>query len=82
MIRTIIDISHWEDPINFKKVAAAGIVAVIAKATHGAAGIDIAYAKFKKLATKYELLWGSYHFGTGSKVNVQVEIRPRFYFPL
>jgi hypothetical protein len=31
MIRTIIDISHWEDPIDFKKVAAAGIVAVIEK---------------------------------------------------
>jgi len=73
MIRTIIDISHWEDPIDFKKVAAAGIVAVIAKATQGAARIDSAYAKFKKLATKYEFLWGSYHFGTGSKVNVQVE---------
>jgi glycosyl hydrolase family 25 len=47
MIRTIIDISHWEDPIDFKKVAAAGIVAVIAKATQGAARIDSAYAKFR-----------------------------------
>jgi GH25 family lysozyme M1 (1,4-beta-N-acetylmuramidase) len=31
MIRTIIDISHWEDPIDFKKVAAAGIVAELQK---------------------------------------------------
>ena len=32
MIKSVIDISHWEDPIDFKKVAADGIVAVIAKA--------------------------------------------------
>jgi GH25 family lysozyme M1 (1,4-beta-N-acetylmuramidase) len=28
--RSVIDVSHWEDPIDFKKVAADGIVAVIA----------------------------------------------------
>ena len=73
MTRNIIDVSHWEDPIDFKAVAADGIVAVIAKATQGAAGVDAAYAKFKKSATHYKFLWGSYHFGTGSEVDVQVE---------
>ena len=73
MTRNIIDVSHWEDPIDFKAVAADGIVAVIAKATQGAAGVDSAYAKFKKAAAPYKFLWGSYHFGTGSEVDVQVE---------
>jgi lysozyme len=71
--RSIIDTSHWEDPIDFKKVADAGIVAVIAKATHGATGVDPAYAKFKRAAAPYKFLWGSYHFGTGSEPSVQVE---------
>ena len=73
MTRNIIDVSHWEDPIDFKAVAADGIVAVIAKATQGATGVDSAYAKFKKAAAPYKFLWGSYHFGTGSEVDVQVE---------
>jgi lysozyme len=43
-------VSHWEDPIDFKKVAADGIVAIIAKATQGATGVDPAYAEFKRAA--------------------------------
>jgi lysozyme len=71
--RSVIDVSHWEYPIDFKKVAADGIVAVIAKATQGAGGIDATYASYKEAAAAYKLLWGSYHFGTGSEVDVQVE---------
>ena len=67
IIRSVIDVSHWEDPIDFKKVAADGIVAVIAKATQGARGIDETYASYKEAAEPYKLLWGSYHFGTGSE---------------
>ena len=73
MTRNIIDVSHWEDPIDFGAVAANGIVAVIPKATQGAASVDSAYAKFRKAAAPYKFLWGSYHFGTGSEVDVQVE---------
>lgn len=72
MTTNIIDISHWEDPIDFKKVAADGIVAVIAKATHGASGVDPTYAKYKMAATGQGFLWGSFHFATGSEVDVQV----------
>src|SRR5437773_11752233 len=32
--RSVIDVSHWEDPIDFEKVAADWIVAVVVKATH------------------------------------------------
>src|SRR5437773_7606358 len=73
MIRTVIDVSHWEAPIDFKKVAADGIVAVIAKATQGAAAVDSAYARYRRAAAKYKFLWGSYHFGTGSEADVQKE---------
>jgi lysozyme len=71
--KNIIDVSHWEDPIDFEKASADGIIAVIAKATNGPAGVDPAYLKYKKAAARHKFLWGSYHFGTGSEVDVQVE---------
>jgi hypothetical protein len=67
LTRSVIDVSHWEYPIDFKKMAADGIVAVIAKATQGARGIDETYASYKEAAAPYKLLWDSYHFGTGSE---------------
>jgi GH25 family lysozyme M1 (1,4-beta-N-acetylmuramidase) len=73
MTNNIIDVSHWEAPIDFKKVADSGIIAVVAKATQGAAGVDDTYAKYKKAAASYDLKWGSFHFGTGSEVDVQVD---------
>jgi lysozyme len=73
MIRRIIDISHHQDPINFGKVAADGIIAIIAKATEGATWTDPAYERFKFNAAKYKFLWGSYHFGTNASVAAQVE---------
>ena len=73
MTDNIIDVSHWEDPIDFVRVSGAGIVAVVAKATQGAAGIDPTYATNKANATPFKLLWGSYHFGTGDDVPLQVD---------
>ena len=75
MINTIIDISHWEDPVDFKKVKGDGIIAVIAKATTGAAGIDPAFAKFKKAVhvPGLNFLWGTFHFGTAADPQEQVD---------
>jgi lysozyme len=73
MTNNIIDISHWEDPVDFKKVSTSGVIAVIAKATQGTAGVDPTYAKFKKASAPYGFLWGSYHFGTGGEADVQVK---------
>jgi len=73
MTGNIIDISHWEDPIDFGKVADAGIIAVIAKATQGATEVDGAYARFKANAAPHAFLWGSYHFGTSDDVTTQVD---------
>jgi len=72
-LRSIIDISHWEGEIDFAKVAAAGIVAVIAKATQGATGVDAKYSAYQKAAREFNFLWGSYHFGTGSETTSQVD---------
>ena len=73
MTDNIIDVSHWENPINFRKVADAGIVAIIAKASQGATGQDSTYRKYKTAAVPYGFLWGSYHFGTGDDVAAQVK---------
>jgi lysozyme len=73
MIDDIIDVSHWNEPVDFRKVAGAGIVAVIAKASQGAGYTDPAYASFRKQAAAQGLLWGSYHFGTGDDAAAQVE---------
>ena len=73
MTDNIIDVSRWEQPIDFGKVAASGIIAVVAKATQGAAGVDEAYGKFKAEAAPCNFLWGSYHFGTSDEVTSQVD---------
>ena len=73
MTDNVIDISHWEDPVDFAKVSGAGISAIIAKASQGAAGVDATYTKNKAKAAPYNFLWGSYHFGTGDDVSVQVD---------
>jgi len=73
MTDNIIDVSHWNEPVDVRKVAAAGIVAVIAKATQGTAYADPAYASFRRKVAAQGLLWGSYHFGTGDDVAAQVD---------
>jgi len=64
-INVVIDISHYNDTVNFAKVKEANIVGVIHKATQGVSGIDPKYNDNRKAALKEGLLWGAYHFGTG-----------------
>lgn len=61
----VIDISHYEDPVNFQEVQSDGIVAVISKATHGLTGLDKTHNPRREKAKALGFLWGSYHFGTG-----------------
>lgn len=63
---SIIDISSFQGNPDFKRVKAAGIIGVIHKATEGLGFHDTAYAANKKAAKAEGLLWGAYHFGTGS----------------
>lgn len=65
-LNAVIDISHHNGTINFQKVATSGIVGVIQKATQGQMGSDPTYKPNRTKATSAGLLWGAYHFGTGS----------------
>jgi lysozyme len=70
---SIIDISSFQGNPDFKRVKAAGIIGVIHKATEGLGFHDSAYAANKKAAKAEGLLWGAYHFGTGSDPEKQAE---------
>lgn len=65
-LNAIIDISHHNGNVNLKKAAADGIIGVIQKATQGQTGQDPTYRANRKKADDAGLLWGAYHFGTGS----------------
>lgn len=71
MFDGIIDINHNDD-IDLGSLAAAGVVAVIHKATEGATFQDPLYASRRAQAAQLGLLWGAYHFGTAADVGEQV----------
>ncbi|WP_254229482.1 glycoside hydrolase family 25 protein [Wolbachia pipientis] len=67
LINAVIDLSHWNQEIDFRLTKEDGIVGIIHKATQGVKYVDPEYTKRKKAAEKEELLWGAYHFGVGEK---------------
>ncbi|WP_341822339.1 glycoside hydrolase family 25 protein [Wolbachia endosymbiont (group A) of Clivina fossor] len=67
LVNAIIDISHWNESVDFKLVKEDGIVGIIHKATQGVKYIDHEYAKRRKAAEEEGILWGAYHFGVGEK---------------
>ena len=58
-LNAVVDISHHNGNINFKKLADAGILGVIQKATQGQEGVDFTYKKNKTKALAAGLLWGA-----------------------
>ena len=62
----IIDLSHHNGTVDFVRIAAAGILGVLHKATQGEQDVDPTYASRRTEALAAGLLWGAYHFGTGS----------------
>ncbi|RWD71062.1 glycoside hydrolase family 25 protein [Mesorhizobium sp.] len=62
----VIDISHHNGNVNLAAAKTDGIVGVMQKATQGQTGVDPTYARNRRRAETAELLWGAYHFGTGS----------------
>jgi len=71
MFDGIMDINH-NDAIDLSAAKAAGIVAVIHKATEGATFQDPLYASRRTEAKELGLLWGAYHFGTAADVTEQL----------
>jgi len=72
-INVLVDISHWNRDVDFAKLANAGIIGVIQKATQGQTGVDFTYNTNKPKALAAGLLWGAYHFGDGSDGVAQAE---------
>jgi lysozyme len=70
-INTIIDIYHGNS-IDFAATKAAGIIAIIHKATQGTDVRDSQYLQRKQQAKEMGFLWGAYHFSTGASVADQV----------
>jgi lysozyme len=64
-INVVVDLSHHNENVDFVKMKADGIVAVIHKATQGLTYVDKTYATRQRAASKAGLLWGAYHFGVG-----------------
>lgn len=70
---TIIDASHYQKTIDFHRLKAAGIPALIHKATEGRTMRDALFTPRRVLAKQAGLLYGAYHFGTNGNVDEQVE---------
>lgn len=62
-LNAVIDLSHFNTVTSFSDVLAAGIVAVIHKATQGTSWVDPTYETRKEQALANRLWWGAYHFG-------------------
>lgn len=63
MLNAVVDLSHYNDPVNFVEAVAGGILGVVHKATEGLTNIDLKYAERRPLAQAAGLLWGAYHLG-------------------
>ncbi|HKF48001.1 MAG TPA: glycoside hydrolase family 25 protein [Terracidiphilus sp.] len=59
----VVDISHFQGSPDFDRVAAAGIVGVIHKATDGITWSDPNFAANRDAINAAGLFFGSYHFG-------------------
>lgn len=58
----VIDVSHWQNTVDFKKVKAGGTVGVILKATEGTAYTDPTYASRRHQALDAGLCVATYHY--------------------
>src|ERR1700751_5579262 len=69
----VIDLSHWQAPVDFAQAKSAGIVAVILKATQGSNWIDVTFKGRYAAASAAGLLVGAYHFLDNSAPEYQLE---------
>lgn len=69
----VIDLFHGDEVTDFSRVAKAGVLGVIHKATQGGGMTDQSYAARRQMAADAGLLWGAYHFNDGEPVASQVQ---------
>lgn len=65
-LNAVIDLSHYNQNLDFQQIRAGGIIGAIHKATQGLRYQDPTYETHRDDATASGLLWGAYHFGTAS----------------
>lgn len=65
-LNVTIDISRWQPNVDFARVKADGIQAVIIKATEGMNYVDPMFHKHHRGAKNVNMKIGVYHFGTAS----------------
>jgi lysozyme len=64
---SVIDLSHHNGArLRFDKAKTDGIVGVIQKASQGEAYVDPTFKRNRAAVLDAQLLFGAYHFGTGS----------------
>lgn len=68
-----IDISHWQNKIDWKKVKKAGYEFAFCKCTQGLKYKDPTYEKNKKEAREAGLLFGAYHFADANSAEIEAE---------
>jgi len=73
-LNIVVDLSHHNQNLDFQQIESqGGILGVIHKATQGLRFEDPAYQDNRAKALAAGLLWGAYHFGTGSDGVQQAE---------
>jgi lysozyme len=73
IINAVVDISHHNGDVNLVKAKADGILGVIQKATQGQSGNDPTFKTNRTKASDAGLMFGAYHFATGSDGLKQAE---------
>lgn len=79
--RLVLDLSHHDPADDYAAVKRAGIIGIIFKSTEGGDYQDPTYFEQRQLARRAGLLWGSYHFASGSSVENQIDNYLRFTQP-
>ena len=70
----VIDISHNVTVTSFAAVRRSNILAVIHKVTEGGDWFDPSYSSRRRQAEAAGLLWGGYHFGTGTLMELRAAL--------
>jgi lysozyme len=67
----VIDLSHWQAPVDFALAKAVGIAGVILKATQGSGWVDTTFVGRHGAAMAAGLLVGAYHFADATDPTAQ-----------
>ena len=73
LLNAVVDISHHNGNVNLVKAKADGILGVIQKATQGQSGNDPTFKTNRTKANDAGVMFGAYHFATGSDGIKQAE---------